>query len=315
MRMFRELRLVLNSILGSMKSMFWAGVLITTVSFIFGLCFLQATTEHLREKGVDWSNPSTVQLTTYWGSVAISMYSLYKAALGGVDWETMAKSLQDVGGTFFFLFLVYIGFFFCVITNTLTSLFVEATMINAEKDQQQIIQAELDQKGVYIGKLRKVFMKMSSKDGESVSLDAFLSHMEEPDMVYFAATIGIEVVDLKQFFTVLSSGGRRLVDLETFVVGCIKLKGWAKSMDLMDMSLGLKQETADLSRSIRRVDRKIDKVAAALGVFESVQTGRVGSKPAPPDRDDRAFTEHTTDSWVANSPSKASRVSLDPSLL
>jgi len=31
---------------------------------------------------------------------------------------------------------------------------------------------------------------------------------------------------------VLSGRGKRLVDLDTFIVGCIKLRGAAKSMDI-----------------------------------------------------------------------------------
>jgi len=48
---------------------------------------------------------------------------------------------------------------------------------------------------------------------------------------------------MQQFFNLLSSNGNKPVDLETFVVGCIKLKGAAKSMDLMDL-VYMTRETA-----------------------------------------------------------------------
>merc|ERR1712217_592270 len=51
----------------------------------------------------------------------------------------------------------------------------------------------------------------------------------------FAKSLEIDITDAKQFFLILSGNGRRTVDIETFVVGCIKLKGTAKSMDLMDL--------------------------------------------------------------------------------
>merc|ERR1719223_2326469 len=45
MRMFRELRLIMNSIMGSIKAMLWSMV------FIFGVLFLQASTDYLIQEG------------------------------------------------------------------------------------------------------------------------------------------------------------------------------------------------------------------------------------------------------------------------
>ena len=56
--------------------------------------------------------------------------------MGGIDWEILVDSLVPAGLMFVLLFLLYIGFFFCVVTNTLTSLFVEASLSNADKDQR-----------------------------------------------------------------------------------------------------------------------------------------------------------------------------------
>lgn len=65
-------------------------------------------------------------------------------------------------------------------------------------------------------------------------------------MTAFALTLGIEATDLDQFFTILSANGSRNVDLETFVVGCIKLRGMAKSMDVLECVLAQRQTQQDL---------------------------------------------------------------------
>ncbi|CAK0906406.1 unnamed protein product [Prorocentrum cordatum] len=267
LRVFRELRLILNAILGCMKSVFWAMILIVNVSFIFGLCFLQATADHLREQGDGVDATTKVSLLKYWGNCRSSMYSLYAAALGGTDWDLMVSSLRPVGSEFVLLFLVYVGFFFCVVTNTLTSLFVEATMANAQRDQQEVIQAELEQRQVYVQQLRRFFLKFDGQNTGEVTLEDFLEHVDDPEMIWFASQLGIELVDAKQFFSVLSSGGRLKVNLEAFVIGCIRLKGTAKSMDLMDMKLTLEQEAADVRRSLTAMETRgrLEAVASAVG--------------------------------------------------
>ncbi len=58
--------------------------------------------------------------------------------------------------------------------------------------------------------------------------------MDDPEMLAFTAELELEAPDVKQFFNVLAAGGKRTVDLEAFVVGCIKLRGNAKSIDMQD---------------------------------------------------------------------------------
>ena len=197
MRTFRELRLILNAILSCMKSMFWATLLIMGVSFMFGLCFLTATHDYLREQGDRVDESQKEELLNYRGGVASSVYTLYAVALGGVEWAAQAQSLRPVGYVFFLLFLLYVGFFFCGITNPLTSLFVEATMVNAEKDQQQVIQAVLEQK-VYVHHLKNLFVRIGGQPPAEVTLGDFMAHIDEAEVLLFARTLGIDMIDLKQ---------------------------------------------------------------------------------------------------------------------
>ena len=83
--------------------------------------------------------------------------------------------------------------------------------------------------------LKDWFGTIDSDCSGSITYDEFVVALEDPSMVSFALEMGIDLPDIKQFFSVLSSNGQRGVDLDTFVVGCIKLKGAAKSMDLMDL--------------------------------------------------------------------------------
>merc|ERR1712160_76935 len=88
-------------------------------------------------------------------------------------------------------------------------------------------------------------MTIDSDNSGSITYDEFIIALEDPSMVSFALEMGIDLPDIKQFFAVLSSNGQRGVDLETFVVGCIKLKGAAKSMDLMDLVFAHRHSTRD----------------------------------------------------------------------
>merc|ERR1712048_1041695 len=127
------------------------------------------------------------------------------------------------------------AFYTCVVSNTITSLFLESTMAFAEHDTQQVIQDRLDRKDEYVKKLRDWFNNIDDCGLGSITYDQFAKHANDPSVHAFAEALDIELLDLEQFFSVLSDKGRRPVNLENFVIGCIKMKGSAKSMDLMDL--------------------------------------------------------------------------------
>jgi len=228
MRTYKELRLIISAVTGCLKSMLWAVLLIFVITFVVGVFFLQATTTFIMDNGVDSS--VFEDLLAHWGSVQQAMLSLYMASTSGDSWRTIAQPLSHIGVPFYLLFLFYIAFFIFVVTNTLTSLFLEATIANAEKDQEMVVHEELKKKGQFIRKLQQFFNTMDN-DGSGVISEAEFN-MEDPELIAFASSLDIDVMDMAQFFSLLSNNGQDPVDIETFVVGCIKLRGPAKSLDL-----------------------------------------------------------------------------------
>lgn len=256
MKMFRELRLILNSIMTSMKAMIWSVLLIFVVLFMFGILFLQAVTNYLKEDP-NLSAKDRESLDEHWGGVFQSLLSMYMAGMNGEDWKFIADPLWEVGPGFYLLFLLYTAFYYCAITNTLTSLFVEATIANSDCDQRQVVQHELDRTDHYVRMLKQWFGTIDKENSGEITMQQIDEHLGRPEMVAFAARMEIEVVELRQFFNLLSCSGRRPVDLQTFVVGCIKLRGSAKSMDLMDLMYSSRQAQSDQAKAFRSLEQQL----------------------------------------------------------
>eukprot|EP00928_Gymnodinium_smaydae_P087815 TRINITY_DN7200_c0_g2_i1.p1 TRINITY_DN7200_c0_g2~~TRINITY_DN7200_c0_g2_i1.p1 ORF type:complete len:651 (-),score=64.46 TRINITY_DN7200_c0_g2_i1:602-2554(-) len=253
MRMFREFRMLLNAIAGSLKAVFWALLLICVMSFIFGLVILQGVTGYLRDY------PDTEYrdlLQRSWGSVPASMLSLYKANTNGTDWAELGDILSYAGGIYYGLFLIYIAFYTCVVTNTITSLFVESTIAFAEKDTASIISDKLAHQEDYVRKLQTWFNAIDASKRGTITYDQFVGNVDDPAVLAFAQTLEIELLDLKQFFAVISCNGRRAVNLENFVLGCIKLKGMAKSMDLMSLMYSHREATNEHKVALKRFEQQ-----------------------------------------------------------
>jgi len=252
MLIFKELRLIVNSIQGSVKSMFWAILLVLIITYIAGICFVQAGTNYLQENLGHVTENEVTAIKSHWGRVSIAMLSLYMASTNGESWKGMAESLLCVGYTFYFLFLLYIAFFSFVVVNTLTSLFIEATIQNAEKDKHILIREELDRKSEYMRRAVEFFENMDQDGSGDLSFEEFNMHAADPEMVAFAASLELDVTDITQFYSMLSCRGRYPVDMDTFVTGCMKLKGAARSMDLQDL-------IASQRRAFRALEKVLDK--------------------------------------------------------
>jgi hypothetical protein len=298
MRAFRELRLIMNSIMGSIGVMMWAGVLIATVTFMFGLCFVQGVTIHLQDhRGA--TSPDTMDgFDRCWGSVLQSMWCLYIASFGGENWEWMALNLREAGLEFMLLFMAYIVFFFCVMTNTITSLLVEGTINSASNDLQGIIVQELKNKDKYVSMLREWFNQADEDKSGCVSLEELRDCLDDPDMVAMVSAMGIQVMDLKQFFGMLSCSGQREVDLETFVVGCIKMRGEARSMDLQELIF----EHRSFANFCHMQFKELHKLMDASN--STVRSTLLGSSPPSTKRYSRKGTSSVGSNGASPLPSK-----------
>lgn len=243
---FHEVSLVMDSILGSASTMLCVLCLLCAVALMFGICFVQAVTENLKsENGLRGAEKD--RMLEYWGSVPQAMLTLYMSTTGGADWGEMAEPLRLVGIGFYGLFCGYVAFFIFVLANTITSIFVESVASYAKNDAKEIIQEQLDERQELMQTLTAIFRKVDNDVSGDVSFREFETAMGDKRMTAFAAGLGLDITDLRQFFAVLSGQGQHRVDVESFVTGCIKLQGTARSSDLVELAMN--QRLSDTKRS------------------------------------------------------------------
>ena len=79
----------------------------------------------------------------------------------------------------------------------------------------------------------ELFERMEHVDG-GVTLEQLLSHIKDTDMIIFAHVMDAEELGLECLFELLTSHEKHPIDRYSFVIGCIKLRGSAKSVDMID---------------------------------------------------------------------------------
>lgn len=226
---------MVNSLFGSAKALSWNGIAILALTFMFGVTLVQMCAHYVSE--FDDHDETTADIEKYFGSVSCSMKSLVMATMGGEDWVNIARPLERVGQLAYTTFLGYIYLFAYGIVNIMNAIFIEAMMENSQSDNQFIIDSELQKKGAYVEKLQSIFDSMNDNGDGEVSFEEFERHVNDDKMIAFLSSLQLDVTDATHFFRVLSDNGKESVDIERFVGGCIKLRGLARSTDLMHLSL------------------------------------------------------------------------------
>ena len=88
----------------------------------------------------------------------------------------------------------------------------------------------------------ELFERMEHADG-GVTLEQLLSHIKDTDMIIFAHVMDAEELDLECLFELLTSHGKHPIDRDSFAIGCIKLRGSAKSVDVIDWAYDFRRLT------------------------------------------------------------------------
>lgn len=82
----------------------------------------------------------------------------------------------------------------------------------------------------------------------------------------------IEISDAARFFEMLSDGGTKCVTLETFVKGCIRMRGQALAMDLHDLRNKHENMTQNMERFMVQLDDRIRSLALKTDLAELRRT-------------------------------------------
>merc|ERR1711971_224477 len=156
MRSLRELRLILNSLLGSMFSLMWAIVMMLLVFFMFGLVFVQSAAGYVSDSNGSLDSEEYARLAEHFGSVEQAMLGLFMATTGGNDWSVFYDALRPIGPQVSLIYLFYVAFSQIALLNILTGIFVENAMRLAEPDRQAVYADQQKQYNAKVAELQGI---------------------------------------------------------------------------------------------------------------------------------------------------------------
>jgi len=256
----KELRLMLKCVLGSFISLIWSFVLLGGISLLFAVVVVQQLTSAV----VDGQIPADQIDIIYdrFGSVQQASLTMLKSISGGEDWGPIYDSISKAGIMNSICFLVYVLFVWLSVTNIITAIFVDKALKNAKPDADDALMEKHQEDLDKMQELQSIFQSMDHDNSGTLTLAELQSSFRDIRISSFFELQGLDIKSLETFFELLTHiSNTHEVDMESFVTGCLKMRGYATNIDVFMLLFQSKALENKLLHAIRDIKLQVHSIA------------------------------------------------------
>lgn len=259
---FSPFRIMLTSLLCSLKSLVWVLVLMLFVMYLFAISFTSATTDFLvlQDRHRGFLTKQELDLFGQYGSLLRTTLTLYQSISGGFDWGVSTDLLGMIDSTWVLLFLFFHVFFAFAFLNVVTGVFCQSAMESAKQDYDNVVETHIESAETYARNLESLFRQIDSDCSGAITMREMEHHLLDPSIRAYLESLDINGEDAWTLFSLLDADGTNEVDIEEFVVGCLKLKGHARVANILKLSY----ESRSIHRHITQISKEIRRCRQAI---------------------------------------------------
>merc|ERR1712136_376141 len=223
-----KLRTMICAIVNSVGSLMWALVLLVSVMIMFAAIFLQGATGYIRT--ADPLDDRVAFLKEYFSSMPMALLTLFMSITGGLSWWDVQHELMAMHLMYGVFFVIYIAIMILALMNIVTGIFLADALDIAAMDKDLLMQNEQTKRQKHMESLKTVFGELDKDGSATVNRKEFAQYMELPEVAALFSVLGLDVSDAMGFFEALDVDGS-----DEFVMGCMHLKGEAKTVDMVTL--------------------------------------------------------------------------------
>lgn len=278
MRFVSELRFMINSVMGSFVSLFWCGVMLVMMFFLFSLAFVQGVAGYLIHAQGSIDDAQQKMLMEAFGSVRLSMLSCFRCVTGGDDWGVFYDLLEPTGVMNIAMFVFFVMFSEIALLNIVTGVFVENAMKLGQPELAALAFEQRKRDLADAASLREVFERIDLDGSGTISCKEFNERVQHDERVKARLSVlGLDIKDTSMFFDMLMDVGHDIeIDIDFFVDACLKMKGTASSIDLQ----GVAFEAKVIHQNLRHFEKETREMFKAVIKLMDMKTADLVLKEA-----------------------------------
>lgn len=158
---------------------------------------------------------------------------------------------------------VVIGFVYFAVLNVVTGVFCQSAIESSQNDHEAMIATFLKNQRVFTTRFANLFHTIDEDGSGMITKDEFEHHLKDPRVIAYFATLDLEPKDAMQLFELLGDDQEIGVAFDDFVMGCLRLKGPAKSCDMARLLFEQKLIKQQLDVLYEQLPTELRQVAAS----------------------------------------------------
>jgi voltage-gated sodium channel len=266
-RMFRELWMIIQGLLDSLRTMSWVALLLGMIIYCIAvvLTTLVGHSDHVREH---WRFSEQ-----YVGTVYRSMWTLMQVITFD-NWATdIVRPMSEVAPITTWIALGTITVCTFGALNVIIAVMVERTLTIA-KENRAIIGGVLEKTEKELLKsMAEDFFALDEDGSGELDFEEFQNLIRTPTFSYKLRLLGIFEDEAESLFDLMDADNSGTVSPEEFIAGLQKLKGPAKGQDLVQLITFAQKQCSRASRFCERIKRLNDKAEKIQARLHSIGKG------------------------------------------
>jgi hypothetical protein len=243
-----RLESMVSCLTGSFGILFWCIVMVGLFTFLFSVFFVHAIAVHIVAQG-DLDPAAEADFYNWFGSVQEGMISLLMITTGGADWKEVFDVVRQTGWVASTTLLFYVVLFTIAVWNVVTSTFVDHALKLAKPSDEAVVSEARRQAQADAKELRATFRKMDLDCNGELDAEEFVACMSRPEFDRFLQARGLDIKDTKVFFQMLAHN-KTSVNINHIVNSCMRVRGFATSIDLHTMRYELRRMQAAMMKHV-----------------------------------------------------------------
>merc|ERR1719362_2721018 len=230
-----------------MSILFWSLCLLVVIQCIIGMIASQISQDYI----TDMSHPESkrLELFTYYGTFTRSFITMFEVHMA--NWakpcRVFVETLGEFTGGLFILYRCIMGF---ALMSVISAVFVQQTMSVVQMDNDIMILKKQKEAEQFNRKLKLLFSALDNNADGMLSRTEFDIITQDAELKVWMSALDIEPEDMEGLFNLLDTGDG-MVSLDEFLMGATRVRGSAKSIDMVHV-------LATVSKLERSVSTMID---------------------------------------------------------
>merc|ERR1712046_305116 len=137
--------------------------------------------------------------------------------------------------------------------NIITGLFVDQAIQSAKLESEAVIQANLKESSSAANALRKIFETAELDEKGTMDWSAFDKLNRNERTRAHLASLGLQVHEARGLFRLLDTRNLKRINLDAFILGCMKLKAGVNVATLMYENKKLMMKMNRIEKDIRQL--------------------------------------------------------------